>query len=230
MKKLFFILTNLALFLVIMFPDDARASACDSLKTNPEVHFSTSYGRLVYDYSYNREEITNISSGTEFQESGAFLSGLATVSIEKEAEVGTITETIGDNIICVLPRKVNVYVGLSNPKIYISRDLRKGSCTYNVVMRHEQTHQRINKAALDYFIPIFKVAAEKMAQNLKPIQISSYAEMDSASRRLSEQMYNEFEKIVNIFKKKLAVEQSKLDSGSNYAAEENICRDYNKKR
>lgn len=230
MKKLFFILTNLIFAVAILCPVKVSAGPCDSLPINPEVHFSTSYGKLEYDYSRNREEITNISSTTGFHESGAFLSGLATVNIEKEAEVGTITETVQDNVICVIPRKVNVYVGLRNPKIYLSRDLRKGSCSYNVVLRHEQTHQRINKSALDYFIPIFQEAARKIAGKLKPIQISSYAEMDTASRRLSEQMYNEFEKIVNAFKTELAAEQKKLDSSSNYAAEENICRNYNAKR
>lgn len=230
MKKLFFILTNLALAAGILIPKNSAAGPCDSLKIDPEVHFSTSYGKLIYDFSRNREEITNISSGTEFQESGAFLSGLATVNIEKEAEVGAITEIVGNNVICVLPKKINVYVGLSNPKIYISRDLKKDSCTYNVVMRHEQTHQRINKTALDYFIPIFKEAAERMARKLKPVQISSYAEMDAASRRLSVEMYNQFEKIVNAFKKELASEQSKLDNRSNYANEEKICRKYNAKR
>lgn len=228
MKKLFFILTASLVFATLLIRA-ANAASCEGVKFNPQVNFSTSYGKLEYDFSRNREQITNMSAGTVNGESGVFLSGLATVNIEKEAEVGTITETVDNNTICVVPRVVNIYVGLSKPKIHISKDLKPGSCPYNLVMRHEQTHQRINKATLDYFIPSFSDAAEKIAKKLKPIKIASYGEIDRASEELSTQMYNQFEKVVEIFKKELAIEQGKLDNKSNYAAEGNICRQYNAK-
>lgn len=199
---------------------------CDDIKFVPNVKFSTSFGRLTYDYSRSRQDIKRISSKSSHKESGIFLSGLATVSIDNEAEVGVITKVTADNIICVIPQTVNVYVGLSKPTIYVSKELKPGSCSYNLVMRHEQTHQRINKATLEYFIPLFQVAAQKIASKLQAVKISSYSEIDLVSKKMSSQFHKEFLKVVSAFKKELTAEQTKLDNQSNYKREGDICRDY----
>lgn len=200
------------------------AHECADIKFTPDVHFSTSWGKLEYDYKKTQKDITQLGSNTMHRESGIFLSGLSTVSIDDEAEVGVITKVTEDNVICVIPQTVNVYVGLSRPKIYISKELKPGSCSYNLVMRHEQTHQRINKAVMEYYIPIFQAAAQKIAASLKPVKIESYAGIDAASKNFSRRFYAEFSKVIKVFKKELKAEQLKLDNKKNYKREGDICR------
>lgn len=221
MKKLFFILTVLSL------PTFSTASAqtidCAAIKSVPAIEFTTSYGKLAYDFSKNNKQITEIAARHGIIEKGLFASGLATINVSWEISVNTIGKIYGDYDICVVPTKINVFIGYTDPKIYISNEIKKDSCEYNVVLRHEQTHQQINKTALDYFIPLFQDAVEKIAANVKPVQVSSLTEIDKATTRLTQTYDKKISPLIKVFKEDLLTEQSKLDNHSNYEHEKKLC-------
>lgn len=57
---------------------------------------------------------------------------------------------------CLYPQEINAHLGYYVPTIYILKDLQKGTCLYEVALRHEKTHMQIYIEALDYFLPEFK--------------------------------------------------------------------------
>ena len=148
MKKLFFILT-FCIFLGLgnFVSVAAETDVCATLKAEPEIEFTTSYGKLKYDFGYN--------------EQGLFASGLAVVGVNWEVSLNTISRVVNDTDICVVPTSLNVFIGYQDPTIFISNQLLPGSCEYNVVVRHEQTHHQINTAALEYFIPSLRRSVQK---------------------------------------------------------------------
>ena len=124
------------------------------------------------------------------------MSGLATVIVEKEYEFGTSGEALRGGKMCVFPSVINIFVGYTRPMIYIAKSLKPGSCEYNLVLRHEQTHQLINKKALDYFLPRFKAAAEKIALEIKPQKVSSSTEMASVTQKMTDEFAARMNKVV----------------------------------
>ena len=56
MKKLFFVLTVCIWNIAASLP--ARAADCRQYKVMPEIKFSTSYGKLVYDVTNDRQRLT----------------------------------------------------------------------------------------------------------------------------------------------------------------------------
>lgn len=227
MKKLVLMLTIL-LFCVGKVSAKEK-SDCVGISYEPEVEFSTSYGQLRYDFSKNTKKISELAAQIGSAEHSAFLSGLATLTVENEYVLGTKALPV-QNGYCVVPEVIQVYVGFSRPTIYISNELEKGSCQYNLVMLHEQTHQRINTAALDYFVPYFQFAAHKIGRELEPVYIEKLSLIDSATDDLTQIFTEKFDKVLLVFKKELAVEQGKLDNQSNYVMEDNICKNFNVKR
>ncbi len=228
MKKLVFILT---FFFLFYHPAFAQvASPCAEVKVEPKIKFSTSYGQLSYDFSKNTKTISQIAARIGNKERSSFATGLATVNVDNEYVLGTQAYPLKNNGgYCVVPEVIDVYVGFSRPIIYISNELPKNSCQYNLVILHEQTHQRINKTALDYFIPYFQYAAAQIAQDITPIHIQKLSQIDQATDDITQEFTERFNKILAVFKKELALEQSKLDNQTNYSIEDDICRNFNAK-
>ena len=129
-----------------------------------------------------------------------------------------------------MPTSLNVFIGYQDPTIFISNQLQPGSCEYNVVVRHEQTHHQINTAALEYFIPSLRRSVQKIARDIKPYRIDSPSKIDEATNTLTEMYIAEIEALIRHFKSELMQEQSKLDNQTNYQMESDLCRRFNGRR
>ena len=218
MKKLFFIL-----IFTPFFCTNALAENCQDIKIFPQIEIFSSYGKLYYNTSNNIEQITAYAKKYGLTEGGLFASGLATVDIATDISTNTIGSFQNNGTLCVYPTKATLFIGLSNPTIYISKDLKPESCEYKVVLRHEQTHQYINKEMLDYFLPLFKEAFTKIIHQTPAIQITSINQVDAASQQLTNQYNKKILPLIEFFKKEMIKEQGHLDNKSNYLREKNLC-------
>lgn len=217
MKKLFFILT------LFIFPT-LGYGACPENISAPKIELYTSYGKLEYDFSQNNEEITKIAQKQGIIEKGLFASGLSTINVNMDITLKTVGDIIGKYDFCVYPTTIKLSIYFSDPTIYISKQLIPNSCEYNVVLRHEQTHQQINKAALDYFLPLFNEAAKKISTSVKPINVKNLSDIDKASAELTEEYNKKLSPLLEFFKQELLKEQLKLDNQANYQHENTLCR------
>ena len=221
MKKLFFILTTL---LCGLFSQTALDSVCDKYKTDSKIEFSTSYGKLTYDYSKNQREITELARKNKRLEKGLFAAGLSTIQVVWEINLNTIAEIIDNNKICIIPTSIEIFIGYKDPIIYLANNLTPNTCHYNVVLRHEQTHQQINKTTLEYFLPYFYKAAKKIAKQIPLKETDSPSEINTVTQQLSYEYTQKFAPTIKTFKQQLLTEQSKLDNEENYSHEADLCR------
>ncbi len=219
MKKLFFILIFCSCLVETAFAYD-----CSDFPVNPEIEFYSSYGSLNYDLSKTNSEITAIASQYGIMEKGLFASGLATVDVEWEISADTVGRFVSNYNICVVPERIKVYIGFSDPVIYVSKEIRKDKCKTELVIRHEQTHQQINKTALDYFLPLFQHAFYKIVKDVKPVHVANISEVDKASAELTREYNVRLSPLIDFFKKEMLKEQHKLDNADNYQYEQQLCR------
>lgn len=219
MKKLFFVLI-FALFL----GTPALAKQCPPPSFEPQIQVYSSYGKLKYDTSKNNAQITVLAKKAGLDEKGLFASGLATVDISTDISINTIGKQMGDNFVCIYPTKINLFIGFADPTIYISNALKKDSCEYKIVLRHEQTHQYINKEILDYFLPLFSKAFAEIVNSTPPVKASHVNDIDAASEYLTQKYNQKLLPLANFLKTEMLKEQSRLDNQSNYLHEKNLCR------
>ena len=240
MKKLFFILTVLFFLLCGGLADKSRADdgknpfnpgagPCAELISEPEIVFKTSYGHLRYDFSMNQKELTELGKQYGIVEQGLFASGLAVIGVNWEIQLETAGRVADDGTICVVPEKLEVFIGYQDPVIFISNQLVPDSCDYNVVMRHEQTHHQINAAALEYFIPGLRRSVSEISGHISPVRVGGISEIDEATNRLTEDYIKEISPLIQHFKKELMQEQGKLDNHTNYKFENDLCRKFNRR-
>ena len=116
-----------------------------------------------------------------------------------------------------------------NETISAVKDLEERSCIYNLVLRHEQVHQQINKQALEYFIPRIYKELEQQSHKIKPIYIAPHTSEEKANQAITQAYHNIITPLVNNFRNQILQEQSKLDNQKHYQLEGNVCRYFNRK-
>lgn len=225
MKKLFFTLTIIS-FCFFSAPTVYSYTGCEQIRPHPKINFYTSYGKLEYDFSQDQMGITQIGMKHGAVEKGVFANGLATGTVKWEINVSSLSQKGYGKQFCATPIEIDFYLGFSNPTIYVSNNLRKGSCMYDLVLRHEQTHQQINIKTLEYFIPLFRQALQKISKEIptEPIYSNSQASLHQGSTIIAHKYSERIKPLIDVFKKELQIEQGKLDNSSNYAFENSICR------
>lgn len=233
MKKIFFILT---IFIFIFFNEAVAQNVtkgvslktiCETSPVSPHLKFYTSYGKLEYDTSYTRDNLTRLGKNLGMFEEGDLASGLALVDVAAEYELNTTSRKMTNGAACIFPQELSVYIGFQNPVIYLAKDMERNSCLYNLVVRHEQVHQQINVNALEYFIPLIYQEVKKITEQMKPMYISSDKLIRAGTNEMTAFYAEQINTLVNQFKQEILIEQRKLDNRQQYQLESNICRRYN---
>ena len=233
MKKVFFALILIIFNINFCLANDDLSvyeEECKSVIDKPKVKFFSSYGKLTYDFSkdedFLRKEMEKklIAKNMEMVE-GFHPAGITNVrdNFEVKMNVGEITVSKGYR--CFYPEYIEVYLGYSFPVIYISKNLEKGSCMYDITLRHERTHMQMFIEALDEVLPKIK----KLVRQLYDKVGVKIAKPSQESKVVAEQLRDEYVKVVedrvNRWREEVEAEQSKLDSIEHYIMENRICED-----
>ena len=209
-----------------------RFVSCNKMNPMPEIVFKTSYGKLKTDFSHTTDQLTAESTESKGEkEAGVYTAGLARRGFGwyiyvSEAEV----KYIDDKTYCVLPTKIEAYLGMVRTSISVSRDIPKESCRFALVLRHEQIHQWINKLTLDYFLPIYYKEVQKTVREVRAVKVSSRGDVQEGRKKLNEYYKARLEPIYNQFYEAVVGEQKKLDNWVNYNAEDKLCREFEEKQ
>ena len=207
----------------------AARRECESMTVEPQINFTTSYGKLVYDFSLSKNELSRIARQAGIFEKGVFAAGLALVNINSEYELSTETRATQSNERCIVPVGLNVYIGFSRPIIYLAKELQHGTCSYNLVLRHEQVHQQINVQALQYFIPMIRRELNAAAAKIPAVYVGPLETEDKALEQLNRRYAEIITPQVNRLRSQILAEQRKLDNSRNYKMEGDVCRKFNRK-
>ncbi|MFV0626678.1 MAG: hypothetical protein ACK5N8_04955 [Alphaproteobacteria bacterium] len=203
----------------------AEEVSCEDIVPQPEINFQTSYGNLVYDRSKTKEELTEVGGEFGVVEKGLFAAGLSTVKINWEISVDTINRVSNEGgEVCIIPMKLNLYIGYEDPVIYISKGLQENTCEYNMVLRHEQAHQQINVTALEHFVAKIRDVLPEVSKEVGAEKTTSLRELVEVNNKITKAYIAQIEPMVKVFKAELKKEQSKLDNMENYQMEGEICK------
>lgn len=233
MKRIFF-LCLLSFFIAaeLQAAGIGHFVSCNKMNPMPEIVFKTSYGKLKTDFSHTTNQLTAESTeGKGEKEPGVYTAGLARKGFGwyiyvSQAEV----KYVDDKTYCVLPTKIEAYLGMVRTSISVSSDIPKESCRFALVLRHEQIHQWINKLTLEYFLPIYYKEVQKTVREVRAVKVSSRDEVQEGMKKLNEYYKARLEPIYNQFYEAVAGEHKKLDNWVNYNAEDKLCREFDEKQ
>ncbi len=228
MKNLFYILifASFSFFSGQAVAATAADRVCQKVVRPPEVTVSVSYGRLKYDTSKNNRSLTrmhlrqyggNVPSGRQVH-------GLATYDLNTEISFRVVKNTQANGVVCVYPTDIELNIEMQNPVIYLSKELKAGSCVYELAMRHELTHQQINVEALEYYLPIIQQRFLAAVKENPFMSSKSDINLTLAKESFNERYLAAVNPVLEEMQNEINTEQAKLDSIENYDYEAALCR------
>lgn len=203
--------------------------SCDEKNPEPRIIFKTSFGQLIHDLSTPQSQIQSKSSITT--DKGSFIAGLATVRVKNYIRISSAKgEALDENHYCIMPEVIEVYIGYENPTIYVAKEYPQNSCHFSLIIRHEQTHQRINILTLEYFLPLIDKTLTKTINEVRSIKVSRKEDAQAALEILQQYYIAKITPIIDELSKARIAEHQKLDSIDNYSMENNLCLDFDNDR
>ena len=188
------------------------------MEENPaEVTVTYNFGEIKYDFSKSSKEIPLPQKGVEVN---GVINGLTEFSPSVGLESILDVKALSEDRYCLYPKKVKVTIWYE-PKVYIAKDLKKGSCRYELTMRHEQTHLQIAHQIILMSAQALKVQSPLILKRVGP-QVSRQpmeAKMDLET--IYQQRVNELGKV---FASALEQKNKELDTEENYAKEDTLCK------
>ncbi|MBQ8750495.1 MAG: hypothetical protein IJZ30_02525 [Alphaproteobacteria bacterium] len=233
MRKVFFTLI-LNLFLINNCWADVDLARyeeeCLSIIEKPVVKLRSSYGRLRYNFEKNNDFLY-AETAKKFNEYGIDMfkefkpMGLTKIKDALEVNMDVAKISVSHGYQCIYPETINIFLGYYLPTIYVSNELKKGTCLYDLTLRHEQTHMQIYIEALDYFLPKLKEMSKTLLDKKGVRIIDADSDAELQAKMLNNDYILLIEDYVNKWRKEVEKEQLKLDSIENYIIESKICED-----
>lgn len=200
---------------------EIRISECDQLNPEPKIIFKTSYGQLIHDLSTSQRDIQALSTR---QEKGILVDGLATAETQGLVRINKAQGIkISNKSYCILAQEIEIYFGYLNPTIYIAKEHPLDSCRFSLLIRHEQTHQRINILSMQYFLPLLQNAATQIIKNSPTVMVNNTEDAHAALVDLQNYYIFMLLPLIERFNQAREQEHQKLDNQTNYAMESSIC-------
>ena len=197
--------------------------SCNGINRRPVVRLWTSYGQLVHDLSHDTQYINGLSQKNP--EEGLTTVGLAAIQDYYTIGLKGFSVKLDQQYSCVMASEIDIFIGYKDPVIYVTNQYPKDSCEFSHTLRHEQTHQRINKLTLEYYLPIIDEAIRKAIYDVRAVKtLTDDPERDKKGTDLLLRYYTaRLEPLLQEFLAARKREQQKLDNMSNYQMEWKIC-------
>ena len=234
MKKVFFaLILNLFIWSGATRADDLSAyqKECLDFISRPKVEVYGSYGNLRYNYdkdsAYLTQEQEKKVKAYSAEETNVEMKVLGLTKMQDTVDFKSEFTQLALNkgYICLYPENIQISIDYYLPTIYIANELQKGTCLYDITLRHERTHAQIYIEALDYFLPRLKKYADALFDNIGVKIITKGESVDNAMSDLSKSYHDAVQKRIDAWYKAVEKEQLKMDTIEQYKLESRICQE-----
>lgn len=110
-------------------------------------------------------------------------------------------------------KEIRLKIGLQNVEVEVSSELKKGSCLFDAVLKHELTHLALHRKIVKRFAPEIAKAVLSVAEGFStPVNASEYNRISAVLKNYIERMMKEDEK-----------QNALMDTDDAYVFQQNQC-------
>lgn len=196
-------------------------TSCPSAPT-PNVSVRINDPEPTFDTTKDLKRINAMAGSHGLSKMGTMILGLTEASMESRYEVKMIATPRAPGL-CVQVNDVQLTVGLSKHVVHLPREYKRGTCQYNVVMRHEMAHVDVNRRALRKYADIMVAELRRKLSKNGVIYVANGAQ---AKQVHNAQIKTTVNGVIARYNTELKSLHAEIDKpGSKYAAH-NQCRSW----
>jgi hypothetical protein len=203
--------------LALLSPVPAAAQTCATRPPAPVVTVKTNWKTEVTREERSFDELTRL-----FKKPGAHPAGLYTGGFSV-AQQARYRWTNNGREICVSVEVVEVTLTLTDPKIYVGRELADDACTRDSVWQHEVLHYRIDQDVLERFTPIVQRAVEFALKQSGALVAKRESDVERIGERLTRTIRQHLDRVARDMQSDRDHLHERHDSREEYARAGAVC-------
>jgi hypothetical protein len=133
-----------------------------------------------------------------------------------------LQQPLGDGRVCVRVAEVDAVIGDEQMDVYIAANYPEGSCEYDVVRRHENTHVSINLEGLRVWLPTLRATLNEAAARDFPIVSTPERAGEDAGRVL----WNALVPVFKLMQNDLERRNGYIDTPEKYRQTALLCKNW----
>lgn len=220
--KIYFFLSFTAMLAFVS--NDAKAFNCKT--ENPTVNVNIDTGKVVYDFDRDREYIGNIFNKDKGKSGLSHHTAGLTAAIFKSQVTGSVKVTSIGKKTCVQLDTVDVYLGYGDITVYVDKAYPKGSCMFDAILKHENTHVNIHQTFLAHYSNYLKEMVEYQANKQESAWVHSIKEAEQVRNQMVQNVMDGLIPAIRVYTTARDNENQNLDTTDNYLYTQQQCEQW----
>ncbi|WP_419796683.1 MAG: hypothetical protein ACNI26_09775 [Terasakiella sp.] len=189
-----------------------------------EIYMETSMGNLHYQNGFNPAQLSQIKNKVRRQMGPLWVPNGLTVADENyNLEMQTQIYQLGRDRYCAVIKSAKLFIGYRNINVYVSSKYRQGTCEYESILNHENTHVQIFRDTLYRHANSIESAIRKKAPRIGPVYLRS---PDAASKKLRDLLDAQIRPLFKRMSSAISRKNARIDTKANYRREQAMCSNW----
>lgn len=216
-------LVLLSSFIAFFSAHNAYANReCPPHRPSTSLDYKVEKTQYLRNLSTDQLSLMHIASGPNT------VLGLAGGQVGTEFEATFEVEDIGNNMYCLNLKKIDAVL-FAKPQVHIAKNIRRGTCEYNAVLKHEDKHVETLKRAHKEYLPHYRKHLRMTSIKVPILPPMKLAEANLKKMVLIQHIKQDLSEYLNEIMKDVAERQAKVDSAREYQKVWDRCRKWEKR-
>jgi hypothetical protein len=190
----------------------------------PAVTMKVLVPQVVYHHELDLFGLPKVERSAERPPAGRVLLGVTQLEQGVVVIPSVLTLPRPGGIYCVWVTKVSASLGSPVMNVYVAQEYEPGTCEYNVIMNHENTHVRFNLETLRAWAPTISAALTEAARRRFPAVFHSRPGANEVVNYLVDNVRATFQ----LMNQDMARRNATIDTPENYARENAKCHHWSR--
>lgn len=213
--------------LFMVAPSIAMANVTCPPKPAGKINIVWGSDNIAYDFTKSQAQLDRVDVDTDnpYDRSvkthvGGLMKG--GISVNSQVQVMTLTYPRSRQI-CQWIRQMDVNINI-DPKIYVARDHKQGSCKHNAILNHEMKHIFVDREAVKKYMPIIKRQLEIAVRKVGIVGPKPEREANKYQKKITNYMDTELRSVTEKMYAERKVRQQGVDTLEEYERVSRQCR------
>lgn len=198
--------------------------ACPETGKSVDVFIESSMGNLRYQNGFSSKQLSSMRGSVGRRLGPLWIpTGLTLADNSYHLKTATKIYDLGRGRYCAVLTQANLFIGFKDIDVYVSNKYPQGSCEYNSILNHENTHVSIFRDTLYNHSSGIERALRQNAPKIGAVYLRS---ANGAANKIQQLLDAKIRPLFTRLDQDLSKRNARIDTKENYRREQSLCANW----
>ena len=222
----FFLFVTLTIIINYSIPVQAlEKGRCPTPDAVVSVSIKNIPSKVIYKNGHSRSDIERqqLKRGRHVSKGKWKILGLTQTEFKYTLKTSAKIKKITGGSYCAYPASYDLEIGYTDFVVYIDRKYRPGTCEYQAILKHENSHIAIYKNYLKRYLPDIKRRVRTAALSVQPVVVST---PDQGTKFIQEQVQRQIRPLIERLNREADYSNARIDTPESYRKIQLLCENW----